>query len=407
MALRRAGECSDDLSDLRGFLVLLQLRLCHLLSAPARSLVEAAHRRSPVRKEKGMSDGTPCTWMRGGTSKGAYFLAADLPADEHERAAFLLSLMGSPDARQIDGIGGADPLTSKVAVVSASQRQGIDVDYLFLQVAVDQPLVSGSQNCGNILAGIGPFAIEKGLVAAEDGETDVAIFMENSGQSVVATVRTPGGQVVYRGDTLIDGVPRPAAPVLLAFQDAAGSMCGALLPTGNEVDEVEGVECTLIDNGMPVVVMRAEALGITGYEDREALESDRELRRRLEEIRLAAGERMNLGDARDKTVPKLTMLAPARHGGAISTRTFIPHRCHASIGVFGALSVATACMLPSTPAAALATLPDGARKYMAIEHPIGATEVVMDVEPDREGLCVTRSSIVRTARKLFDGRVFA
>jgi 4-oxalomesaconate tautomerase len=354
-----------------------------------------------------MSDGTPCTWMRGGTSKGAYFLAADLPADEDGRSAFLLSAMGSPDPRQIDGIGGADPLTSKVAVVSRSKRSGIDVDYLFLQVAVDHPLVSDSQNCGNILAGIGPFAIEKGLVAANDGETEVAIFMENSGQSVVATVRTPGGRVIYQGDALIDGVPRPAAPVLLAFQDAAGSMCGSLLPTGNETDEVEGVACTLIDNGMPVVVMRADALGITGYEDRKALETDGELRWRLEEVRLAAGKLMNLGDVREKTVPKMTMVAPARNGGAISTRTFIPHRCHASIGVFGALSVASACLLPGSPAAALASLPDGARKYMGIEHPIGATEVVMDVEPGREGLRVTRSSILRTARKLFEGRVFA
>ena len=211
--------------------------------------------------------------MRGGTSKGAFFVADDLPADSAKRDAFLLRMMGSPDPRQIDGMGGADPLTSKVAVVSRSDREGVDVDYLFLQVFVDQAIVTDAQNCGNILAGVGPFSIERGLVAAADGETRVAIYMANTGQIAVATVRTPGGRVTYAGDARIDGVPGSAAPIPLEFRDTAGSSCGALLPTGNAMDVIEGVACTLIDNGMPVVVMRAADFGLTGYESRDELEA--------------------------------------------------------------------------------------------------------------------------------------
>ena len=196
-------------------------------------------------------DGVPVMWMRGGTSKGGYFLSGDLPTDVAERDSFLLRVMGSPDLRQIDGMGGADPLTSKVAVISKSSRPGIDVDYLFLQVFVDQALVSDQQNCGNMLAGVGPFAIERGLILSAEGETRVTIFMENTGQVAVATVSTPGGIVSYVGDAKIDGVPGTAAPVPLEFRDWAGSFCGALVPSGNSVDVVDGIPVTLIDNGMP------------------------------------------------------------------------------------------------------------------------------------------------------------
>lgn len=350
-----------------------------------------------------MSDAAPCMWMRGGTSKGGYFLKPDLPEEASARNAFLLAAMGSPDPRQIDGMGGADPLTSKVAVVSKSDRPGVDVDYLFLQVFVDDAVVSDAQNCGNILAGVGPFAIERGLVAAKDGETPVAIFMENTGQVAVARVETPGGKVTYAGSAHIDGVPGTAAPVPITFQDTAGATCGALLPTGNAVDEIEGVEVTCIDNGMPVVVMRAADLGITGTESREALEADEALREKLEAIRLAAGPMMNLGDVREKSVPKMTMVSPPQKGGAVNTRTFIPHRCHASIGVLGAVSVATACMLPGTPGASVAQIPEGQQKTLEVEHPIGAMSVVVDMSEDGE---VKNAAILRTARKLFDGTVF-
>ena len=351
-----------------------------------------------------MSESTPCMWMRGGTSKGGYFLASDLPADTAERDAFLLKVMGSPDKRQIDGVGGADPLTSKVAVVNKSARSGIDVDYLFLQVFVDQAIVTDMQNCGNILAGVGPFALERGLVKAADGSTDVRIYMENTGQVAVATVATPGCTVTYTGEARIDGVPGTAAPVPIQFEDTAGSSCGALLPTGNSVDELEGIEVTMIDNGMPCVVMRASDLGITGQEAPEFLEADESLRAKLELIRLKAGHLMNLGDVSEKSVPKMTMVSPPKHGGTISTRTFIPHRCHAAIGVLGAVSVATACLLPGSPAAELADIKGGNEKTMPIEHPTGEMTVVATLDGQGD---VQRAAILRTARKLFDGVVFA
>jgi 4-oxalomesaconate tautomerase len=345
--------------------------------------------------------GVRCMWMRGGTSKGGYFLKHELPAD---RDAFLLAVMGSPDANQIDGMGGADPLTSKVAVVSKSGRLGVDVDYLFLQVFVDQAIVTDAQNCGNILAGVGPFAIERGLVAATGDETQVTIFMENTGQVAVATVQTPGGVVTYEGTAKIDGVPGSHAPIPLEFRDTAGSSCGALLPTGNAVDIVNGVPVTLIDNGMPCVVMKAADLGITGYEDRDSLDANTELKAKIEAIRLAVGERMNLGDVRDKSVPKMMLVAPPRNGGAVTVRSFIPHPAHATIGVLGAVSVATACLIPGSPAADVAEIPDGAQKLLSVEHPTGEMSCVLEL--DASGT-VTSAALLRTARKLMDGMVFA
>lgn len=346
------------------------------------------------------SEGVRCMWMRGGTSKGGFFLAEDLPPSD--RDAFLLRVMGSPDPRQIDGMGGGDPLSSKVAIVKPSQRDDADVDYLFLQVFVEEPRVSDRQNCGNILAGVGPFAIERGLVAARDGETEVRIFMENSGQYATARVPTPGGWVRYGGASRIDGVPGTAAGIPITFEESAGSTCGALLPTDNPADEIDGVACTLIDNGMPCVVMRADAFELSGDEMPEDLEANADLRARLEAIRLKAGPMMNLGDVASSSVPKMTLVAPPRAGGAIATRTFIPHRCHKAIGVLGAVSVATACLLPAGPAAELAVIPEGRDKRLSIEHPTGAVDVIATLENGR----ITRTAILRTARKLFDGRVF-
>ena len=342
-------------------------------------------------------------WMRGGTSKGGYFLADDLPQDAAARDTALLEIMGSPDPRQIDGMGGGDPLTSKVAVVKRSERPGVDVDYLFLQVFVDRPLVTDAQNCGNILAGVGPFAIERGLVGAQDGETPVTIFMENTGQVAEARVQTPGGKVSYAGAARIDGVPGASAPVPIVFRDTAGSSCGALLPTGNAVDVVAGVEVTMIDNGMPCVVLSAVDMGISGDESPEALEANADLRGRLEAIRLACGPLMNLGDVSDKSVPKMTMVSAPRDGGAISTRTFIPHRCHKAIGVLGAVSVATACLIEGTPAHALAATGEGRTRNLAVEHPTGEMTVVATLDG---GGAVESAGILRSARKLMDGEVF-
>lgn len=345
-----------------------------------------------------------CMWMRGGSSKGGYFLKDDLPADPAARDAFLLRAMGSPDPRQIDGMGGADPLTSKVAVVSASTRPGVDVDYLFLQVFVDQAIVTDAQNCGNILAGVGPFAIERGLVAAQGGETRVAIFMENTGQVAVATVQTPDGRVTYAGDAAISGVPGTAAPVPLAFRDTAGSSCGALLPTGNGVDTVDGVAVTMIDNGMPCVVIAAQDVGITGYEDRETLDANDAMKARVEAIRLQAGPLMNLGDVTEKSVPKMMLVAAPQEGGAIAVRSLIPHRVHASIGVLGAVSVATACLIPDSPAAKVAKVPQGRQLTLGVEHPSGVTECVVTLDEAGQPI---EAGMLRTARKLMDGEIFA
>ncbi|HVF18428.1 MAG TPA: 4-oxalomesaconate tautomerase [Steroidobacteraceae bacterium] len=349
----------------------------------------------------------PCTLMRGGTSKGLYFDAKDLPHDRETRDRVLLAAMGSPDPRQIDGVGGAHPLTSKVAVISRSQRDDADVDYLFLQVVVDKAEVSDSQNCGNILAGVGPWAIENGLVKANDGVTQVRIHMVNTGSIAVAHVQTPGRTVEYEGDTRIDGVPGTAAPIPTDFLDVAGSSCGALLPTGNAVDVVDGIEVTCIDNGMPVVILRASDFGKSGNESPEALESDLELKARVEKIRLALGPRMNLGDVTKKTVPKMSLVSKAKHGGVLSTRTFIPHRVHEAIGVLGAVSVATACVLPGSVAAQVAGI-EQARGDMQleIEHPTGFFTVDMAVSFEDAALKVSRSALLRTARKLMRGEVF-
>ncbi|MDT0603883.1 4-oxalomesaconate tautomerase [Thalassotalea castellviae] len=345
-----------------------------------------------------------CMWMRGGTSKGAFFIADDLPTDIIERDKFLLKMMGSPDERQIDGIGGADPLTSKVAIIRKSTKKNVDVDYLFLQVFVDKAVVTDAQNCGNILAGVAPFAIERDLISANDGETQVTIFMENTQQLATVKVATPKGIVNYQGEASIDGVPGTASAIPITFKDTMGSSCGALLPTGNQKDMIDGVTVTCIDNGMPVVVINALDMGISGNESREALEQNERLKKRLESIRLQAGKMMNLGDVTHKSVPKMSMVSPAKHGGVIATRTFIPKRCHTSIGVLGAVSVATACILPQSTAFTIANLAEGQSKTMSIEHPTGEMTVILELNSQNEPI---NAAILRTARKLFDGYVFA
>lgn len=349
----------------------------------------------------------PCTLMRGGTSKGLYFHEHDLPADSEVRDRVLLAAMGSPDIRQIDGVGGAHPLTSKVAVIRKSSRAGADVDYLFLQVVVDKAEVSDSQNCGNILAGVGPWAVENGLVPVAGERTPVRIHMVNTASIAVAHVPTPSGAVEYEGDTRIDGVPGTAAGISIEFLDVAGSSCGLLLPTGAALDRVDGVEVTCIDNGMPVVILRATDFGLSGDETPGQLEGNTALKARIEKVRLHLGPRMNLGDVLKKTVPKMCLVSAPRHGGAISTRTFIPHRVHESIGVLGAVSVATACVTPGSVAAQVANLRRaGAAQRLDVEHPTGFFTVDIEVEPAGDGIAVRRAALLRTARKLMRGEVF-
>ena len=315
--------------------------------------------------------------------------------------------MGSPDVREIDGMGGGHPLTSKVAVVQRSQRADADVDYLFLQVWPDRAEVADNQNCGNLLAGVGPFALEEGLIDPDDDETSVRIWMENTESMAVARIQTPSGRVRYDGAARIDGVPGTAAAIPLEFLDVAGSTCGSLLPTGHVVDDVAGVRVTCIDNGMPVVCVRADDVDLTGYEEPSEIEANASVCELVESIRLRAGALMNLGDVTAKTVPKVSLLAPAKGGGALCTRTFIPRRVHEVIGVFGALSVATACLLPGSVANIVSGVnaSDG-ETTLDIEHPTGYFSVSLRTRHDNGEVVVTSSALLRTARLLMRGEVF-
>lgn len=336
--------------------------------------------------------------MRGGTSKGAYFLPEDLPTESNERDDLLMRIMGTPDKRQIDGIGGAHPLTSKVAIVSpAADDDPVDVEYLFLQVGVDDPEVSDRQNCGNLLAGVGPFAVERDLIDVTDGEVSVRIRMLNTNSVATATFRVKDGAPVYQGDTSISGVPGTAAEITLMFEDIAGGSTGALFPTGNMTDDIAGVPTTMVDNGMPVVVVLASDLGVTGYEECSDLEANQTLRDKVEAVRLEAGARMNLGDVSTTTVPKMTLVSPPTHGGHVNTRTFIPHRCHQAIGVLGAVSAATGCVTNGTIGYEVTRHETGSARVI-LEHPTGHFDVILT----REG----NAGIVRTTRKLMDGTVF-
>ena len=344
-----------------------------------------------------------CSLIRGGTSRAAFFLKSDLPDDESSRNELLAQVMGGPDALQIDGIGGGHPLSSKVAVLSQQTKPEVDVSYLFLQVDPHTQTVSDSQNCGNILAGVGVYAIEKGWVDVSDPITTVRVHMENTDAICHLELSTPGGVLKSEGDTVIDGVPGSAAPIVCNFLDIAGSSCGALLPTGSPVDVIEGVRLTCIDNGMPVVMMLAEDLGVSGTEVPEDLDQNQPLKEKLETIRLAIGPKMNLGDVSDKTVPKMCLLSPSTSGGVVATRTFIPHVCHKSIGVLGAVSVATGCLVKGGIADEVVESSEGNPRVMDIEHPSGSFRVQLGLNDEGE---VLQAGVIRTARLLFNGEVY-
>jgi 4-oxalomesaconate tautomerase len=350
----------------------------------------------------------PCYFMRGGTSHGPFFRASDLPPDVALRDRVLLAALGSPDARQIDGIGGADPLTSKVGIVSPG-RDGVDVEWTFAQVSLREPLVDTTPNCGNMLAAVVPFAIESGMLAARGEVTTLRVLTKNTGTLCDIEVQTPGGRVEYAGKARIDGVPGTAAPVNINFLDTAGSVCGALFPTGNLVDRFDGIEVTCIDNGMPVVVMLAGDLGVTGAETRDELNANTTLKKRIESIRLQAGPPMNLGDVARKVVPKMCLVSKPmpsgeNQGGHINTRTFIPHDCHAAVGVLGAVTVATAAVTPGTVAHRVADVPAGTRKTFSVQHPSGEFTVVLEMNAQQPAE-VARASLLRTARLLMRGEV--
>jgi 4-oxalomesaconate tautomerase len=343
--------------------------------------------------------------MRGGTSRGPFFLDSDLPADVAQRDAVLLSVMGSPDVRQIDGMGGADPLTSKVGMIRRGQTAGVDLEFLFAQVSIKEARVDTTPNCGNMLAAVAPFGLETGLVKATGDVTTLRVLTRNTGTLSDIEVRTPNGKVEYSGDARIDGVPGSAAPINISFLETAGSVCGSLLPTGRIVDQFDGVDVTCIDNGMPVVVLAAEALGVSGYESRDALNSNAALKQRIESIRLQAGPAMNLGDVTKKVVPKMCLVAKPAAGGQICTRTFIPHDCHSAVGVLGAVTVATAAVMPGSVANRYALVPPGLVKTVSVEHPSGEFSVILSMNPENPTE-VLRAALLRTARLIMRGEVY-
>jgi 4-oxalomesaconate tautomerase len=353
-----------------------------------------------------MQKAISCALMRGGTSRGPFFLASDLPSEIAARDRVLLAAMGSPDNRQIDGLGGADPLTSKVGIVSKSEMPGVDIDFLFAQVLITEARVDTTPNCGNMLAAALPFALEKGLVSAQGAHTTLRVRTLNTGTLADITVDTPNGRVQYEGSAKIDGVPGTSAPVKISFLDTEGSVCGKLLPTGNVVDVFDGVEVTCIDNGMPVVVLRASDVGKTGRESRDALNADAALKAKLESIRLQAGAAMGLGDVSKKVVPKMSLVSPATQGGALSSRTFIPHDCHASIGVLGAVTVATAAMLHGSSAFALSKITIAANGVadVSVEHPTGEFTVQLTMDATQPAR-VASAALLRTARLIMRGEV--
>ena len=345
----------------------------------------------------------PFYHFRGGSSKGVYFHERDLPADKGQRAALLKSVMGAGgDPRQIDGLGGGDPLSSKIAVIAPSQRDNVDIDYLFIQAIVGEDRLDDTPNCGNILAGVGAFALETGLVSATGDEACVTVFMANSQKICHLSFPIKDGLPIYEGEARIDGVYGASAPVICRYEGLAGSLCGALLPTGHSCDEIDGYRVTLIDNGMPVVMMDAADFGITGHETPEALNANQILKDKLESIRLQAGHLMNLGDVTDKAVPKMCLASPAQNGGAFATRMFIPKSCHKAIGVLGAVTAASAACLADSAVAHLAEVPSGLTKQLSIEHPSGRFDVQLDFEAQN----IIGAGLLRTTRLLARGEVF-
>ena len=347
----------------------------------------------------------PYMQIRGGSSKGIYFLKNDLPADTKLRDEIILSIVGG-DSRQIDGLGGANPLTSKVAIISKSNDAHADIDFLFAQVVVGENRVDTSPNCGNILAGVGIFAIKNGLIETTAEETSVVVNMLNSNNICELIMKTPNGELQVDGDAKIDGVPGTSSPIVCNYKDVEGSVCGSLFPTGNKKDLINGVNVTCIDNGMPVVLMDAKELGITGYESCEELSTNDELRKKIESIRLEVGPLMNLGDVTSRVVPKMSIVSPALNGGSINTRTFIPHNCHAAIGVLGAVSVASACLYDECVTNGISDVEDGLIRKISVEHPSGEFSVELTCEEFDGELTIKKAGLLRTARLISKGEAF-
>jgi len=350
-----------------------------------------------------MSRVIPCVLMRAGTSRGPFFLREWLPADDAARDEALIGAIGASDLLQVDGVGGGSTLTSKVAIVSKSAQPGCDVDYLFAQVGVGQRSVDTRPNCGNMLSGVAPFAIEQGLVEATDGETTVRVYNVNTRSRIDVTVQTPGRRITYEGQTGIDGVAGTAAPIRLDFLDAWGSVTGSLFPTGRRIDLIEGLQASCIDAAMPLVIVRARDLGLSGREVPEELDANRPLLERIEALRRAAGRAMGLGDVSASVVPKPVIASPGDGPDSISSRYFTPRRCHASHAVTGAIGVAAAFALPGTVASSERAA--AGERRVTVLHPQGRIEVDVRVDGAGDDARIQRAALVRTARKILQGEL--
>ncbi|PID48292.1 MAG: 4-oxalomesaconate tautomerase [Proteobacteria bacterium] len=340
--------------------------------------------------------------IRGGSSKGIYFKKDDLPAHEEERNNIILDIVGR-DERQIDGLGGANPLTSKVAIINKSEDENAHVDFLFVQVVVGENRVDTSPNCGNILAGVGVFALESGMVEAEEKTTSIRVKMLNSGNYCELILQTPNKKLTFKGDAKIDGVEGRSAPIICNYMNIEGSICGKLFPTGKKIDNIDGINLTCIDNGMPVVLIPALSLQISGYEICDELSSNEILRQKLESIRLKAGKLMGLGDVSNKVIPKMSIISPPKGSGTINTRTFIPHNCHAAIGVLGAVSVASACLYKECVTNGIAK---EEKSKFSVQHPSGEFLVELTSEIENGEIVIKKSGLLRTARLLSKGVAF-
>lgn len=353
-----------------------------------------------------MQIGIPFLFMRGGTSRGPYFKRSDLPEDLDRLSKVLISLVGSGHPNNIDGIGGGTTVTTKVAMLSKSEDDWADIDYLFAQVSVEDCLVDFKPTCGNILSGVGPAALELGLIGFGGDQTAIRIRAVNTEARIIAKVQTPNKQVDYEGETSIDGVPGTAAPIELQFLNVVGGVTGAFLPTGSLIDEIDGIPVTCMDVAMPMVIAKAEDFGLTGHESRDELDANRLFYDRMEPIRIEAGRRMGMGDVKDSVTPKFGMLAPPKAGGTISARYFMPWKCHPSMAVTGSQCLAACLLTPNTVADGMAQLPDEIPACITLEHASGQIDVIVDYEYEPDGFILKSAGLIRTARKLAEGRVF-
>ena len=345
----------------------------------------------------------PCIFMRGGTSRGPYFIKSDLPEDIETRDKVLLAAMGSPDNRQIDGLGGADPVKSKVAIVSKSDEAGVDVNYHFAQVKIDEPIVDTKPSCGNMLIGVGPFSIERGLVEAQDGPTKVIIRDVNTGMKIEETVRTPNKIVSYEGDLKIDGVPNPGSPVDLNFLEVIGSKTKKLFPTGNKIDKINGIECSLVDSAMPVLFFRASDFGVTGNESHIELNQKQDLIDKMNEIRIEVGKRIGFGDVSKSVIPKVALLSKADKG-SIKSRYFMPWQCHNAYAITGTICLATAAKSKGT--ICNEYYDDFSDEgFFEIEHPTGISKVKVRVTREGEEIVDLVATTTRHARLIMSGEV--